>query len=275
MQNKTADQLKVGDPVYVDSIDNWGATGVVLEIRDTPGLRCKVLLDDLSQPPFWCHDQELQGPHPDPPPSGYDSRPDTWNHLQEVRQNLRVVIDDLVRRGLDHDRSKFFPPEKEIFDEYTPKLRETTYDSPEYRSFLAAMKPALDHHYDACDHHPEHFRWHCPCCNRSFPESETVRKIWDDQSHHRFCRACVIGDSVIWETELSERSDQGLQGMNLIQITEMICDWLAATKRHADGDPHRSIELNQSRFGYSDELKQILHNTVTYLEYLSDEPAQS
>ena len=37
---------------------------------------------------------------------------------------------------------------------------------------------------------------------------------------------------------------------------------MAAVKRHEDGDILLSIELNQRRFGYSDELKQILINTV-------------
>lgn len=63
-----------------------------------------------------------------------------------------------------------------------------------------------------------------------------------------------------------EHHADGIRGMNLIDLVEMICDWLAATKRHADGDIRRSIEQNQGRFGYSDELKQILLNTVEVLE---------
>jgi len=58
----------------------------------------------------------------------------------------------------------------------------------------------------------------------------------------------------------------GIGGMNLIDLTEMVCDWLAATQRHADGDIRRSIEVNQERFGYGDEVKRLLHNTVDALE---------
>jgi len=50
--------------------------------------------------------------------------------------------------------------------------------------------------------------------------------------------------------------------MNLIDLCEMISDWKGATLRHNDGDILKSIELNQKRFSYSDELKQILINTV-------------
>lgn len=60
----------------------------------------------------------------------------------------------------------------------------------------------------------------------------------------------------------------GIQGMSLLSLLEMLCDWAAAGKRHASnpGDIVRSIEINQQRFEYSDELKQILLNTVIELE---------
>lgn len=56
--------------------------------------------------------------------------------------------------------------------------------------------------------------------------------------------------------------------MSLLDIVEMLCDWKAATMRHADGDIRKSIEINQKRFGYSDELKQILINTLPYLNVI-------
>jgi hypothetical protein len=54
----------------------------------------------------------------------------------------------------------------------------------------------------------------------------------------------------------------GIQGMSLLGLLEMLCDWMAATMRHKDGDIIKSIEINQERFGYSDDVKQILLNTV-------------
>jgi hypothetical protein len=66
-----------------------------------------------------------------------------------------------------------------------------------------------------------------------------------------------------------EHYDQGISGMNLIDILEMFCDWYAATKRHNDGDIIKSIEINQKRFGYSDDLKAIFENT--YRDIFQDE----
>lgn len=59
-----------------------------------------------------------------------------------------------------------------------------------------------------------------------------------------------------------EHFENGIQDMNIVDICEMIADWKAASLRHADGDIIKSIEINQKRFGYSDELKSILINTV-------------
>jgi len=59
-----------------------------------------------------------------------------------------------------------------------------------------------------------------------------------------------------------EHFTDGIRGMTLIDLLEMLCDWEAATHRHADGSLARSIELNQYRFGYGDELRGILKNTA-------------
>lgn len=50
--------------------------------------------------------------------------------------------------------------------------------------------------------------------------------------------------------------------MNIIDITEMFCDWNAATQRHNDGNIFKSIEINQERFGYGPKLAMVLKNTA-------------
>jgi len=59
-----------------------------------------------------------------------------------------------------------------------------------------------------------------------------------------------------------EHYENGIRGMNLLDIIEMFCDWHAAVKRHNDGDISKSIEYNQHRFGYSDDLKEIFKNSI-------------
>lgn len=62
-----------------------------------------------------------------------------------------------------------------------------------------------------------------------------------------------------------EHYPNGIRGMSLLDLIEMLCDWKAATMRHADGDIFKSVEINQKRFGYSDELKEIFLNTIREL----------
>ena len=56
-----------------------------------------------------------------------------------------------------HDNSKLSSPEKELFNEFTPKLAGCTYGSDEYKQFMVGLKVALDHHYAHNSHHPEHY----------------------------------------------------------------------------------------------------------------------
>jgi hypothetical protein len=145
-----------------------------------------------------------------------DERFKTIRHIEAVRNHLNTCVRELLHRAEQHDQSKLQSPEREMFDEYTPLLRNSTYGSEEYKGFLKGMSTALAHHYENNRHHPEHH-------------------------------------------------PDGINGMNLIDILEMICDWKSSTLRHADGDIYKSIEINQKRFGYSDEMARILRNTAEWL----------
>lgn len=150
----------------------------------------------------------------------YDSRPDTYAHIATVRGYLLKVAYLLTMRGHDHDLSKLEEPELSVFNEYTPKLADSTYGSDEYKGFLAGMQDeGLNHHYKVNDHHPEHFKY-------------------------------------------------GIFDMDLLQLTEMLCDWKAATLRHKDGDLGKSIEMNAERFGYGQEMKGLLMNTAKNMGWL-------
>lgn len=146
-----------------------------------------------------------------------DQRFKTMRHIEAVRNHINLCVMELLDRAEQHDQSKLQNPEVAAFDEYTPKLRGMTYQSPEYKACLAAIKPALDHHYANNRHHPEHHK-------------------------------------------------NGIKDMNLIDLVEMICDWKSSSMRHNDGNILKSIEINQSRFGYSEDLRLILENTAKWID---------
>ena len=89
--------------------------------------------------------------------TAYDSKLDTNKHRSFVRMLMYEIAKDIIDRADHHDDSKLLPPEKELFDEYTPKLKGCTYGSPEYKEYLKGLKQALDHHYSENRHHPENF----------------------------------------------------------------------------------------------------------------------
>lgn len=72
-----------------------------------------------------------------------------------------------------------------------------------------------------------------------------------------------------------EHFSNGIEGMNLIDIIEMVCDWVAASRRHDTGDPFKSVEINQKRFGYSDELATIFVNTIEAILIMENNAKQA
>jgi hypothetical protein len=150
-----------------------------------------------------------------------DSTLETLEHIRNVQRKMLMMIGHLMERAFNHDKSKLEQPEKEVYDEYTPFLKDLKYGSPEYKDVIAKMKVGVDHHYSVSPHHPEYYR-------------------------------------------------DGINGMNLIDLVEMVCDWKAAGERHL-GNPItivQSIEINAKRFDIDDQLKQILLNTVSYMEWI-------
>lgn len=67
-----------------------------------------------------------------------------------------------------------------------------------------------------------------------------------------------------------EHHSKGVDGMTLIDVVEMFCDWKAATMRHNDGNILRSIEINKDRHHLSDQLAEIFKNTVFALNVHGD-----
>jgi Family of unknown function (DUF5662) len=48
--------------------------------------------------------------------------------------------------------------------------------------------------------------------------------------------------------------DDGVNGMTLVDVIEMLADWKAATERRADGDLAKSLEIQRERFSLCDQL---------------------
>ncbi len=171
-----------------------------------------------------------------------DCKKETVSHIFEVRKYLEFAMKELEERGRVHDLSKLKSPELEIFTEYTPRLKKSTYGSEEYKENLKEMKVALEHHYANNRHHPEHFKLYtCKECLKEY------------KKHPHACDEC-------FHVDFKEESD--ISQMNLFDLIEMVCDWMAAVMRHENGDIMKSLDINSLRFGISDQLTDIIKNTI-------------
>ena len=64
-----------------------------------------------------------------------------------------------------------------------------------------------------------------------------------------------------------EHYKDGINGMTLVDLVEMFCDFKAATMRHNDGNLLKSIDINEKRFNMSPQLAQILRNTAELFDH--------
>ena len=339
----------------------------------------------------------------------YDSTQATKEHIKDVQNNIKIVIDELKSRANNHDKSKLDSPEKEYFDEYTPKLKDSEYGSSEYKDMLSELQVALNHHYIENNHHPENIlmnevwkdikgyegvyqvsdigrvkrvksiierekqgnfvknestlkphitpkgyyrlqlthknvnknmfvhtlvanvfigekpdvqyqvnhkdgnklnnsvdnlEYTTPSTNLQHAYDNNLKKgiikyvvyckeldlvtFGTTQMEHEVRKhgynkvtsagihRCITSDYVdVKHYDLTFTSyniinpslyNSPITHMNLIDIIEMILDWWSASKRHTTGCIMKSIEINQARFGYSDQLKSIFINTIKTLE---------
>lgn len=66
-----------------------------------------------------------------------------------------------------------------------------------------------------------------------------------------------------------EHFENGMAGMNLFDMLEMLIDWKAATLRHADGDLHDSVQKNIGRFDMPEPIVRLIENTIPAIERMA------
>lgn len=64
--------------------------------------------------------------------------------------------------------------------------------------------------------------------------------------------------------------EDGIRGMSLMAILEMLADWKAAGERVKAGSLRQSLEVNEQRFGIDPGLMRILYNTARELGWLEE-----
>ena len=62
-----------------------------------------------------------------------------------------------------------------------------------------------------------------------------------------------------------EHFDNGVNGMTLIDVVEMLCDWHGAAQRRPNGHVSGGLQHNIEKYGIDPQLASIIQNTVEAL----------
>jgi len=62
-----------------------------------------------------------------------------------------------------------------------------------------------------------------------------------------------------------EHFPEGIRGMDLVDLLEMAVDWKAASERGGGMDLDKGMLVNKRKFGLSDDLAQVILNTMKSL----------
>jgi hypothetical protein len=59
-----------------------------------------------------------------------------------------------------------------------------------------------------------------------------------------------------------EHFAEGISGMSLVDLLEMLADWKASTERYETSSLFKSFQINKERFNIDSQLLSVLRNTV-------------
>ena len=138
-------------------------------------------------------------------------------HISRVRKHINTFVQLLLKRAINHDKSKLEEPEISWWKEMDKEPR-YPYGSEEYKQKIKRWNKVFKHHYKYNRHHPEHY-------------------------------------------------DYGVSEMTLVDIVEMMCDWLGYKDTITISEALKVCDEQMKRYNISDDVRQIIFNTL--LRYYS------
>lgn len=138
-------------------------------------------------------------------------------HISRVRKHMNTFVQLLLKRAINHDKSKLEEPELSWWKEMDKEPR-YPYGSEEYKQKIKRWDKVFKHHYKYNRHHPEHYEY-------------------------------------------------GISEMTLVDIVEMMCDWLGYKDTIAISEALKVCDEQMKRYNIPDGIRQIIFNTL--LRYYS------
>ena len=138
-------------------------------------------------------------------------------HISRVRKHMNTFVQLLLKRAINHDKSKLEEPELSWWKEMDKEPR-YPYGSEEHKQKIKRWDKVFKHHYKYNRHHPEHYEY-------------------------------------------------GVSEMTLVDIVEMMCDWLGYKDTIAISEALKVCDEQMKRYDIPDDIRQIIFNTL--LRYYS------
>lgn len=197
----------------------------------------------------------------------YDSRSDTLAHISAVRSNLDLVRKILVN-GSNNDKSTLLyllsslsdGNEINEQDMLLIQIVNNTYSAYGRRVSRSNIGTILEQRgiiHDASKLvEPEKsgydiFKPQLASCKFGSDEYNRIKEQFNEIIKHHYEK----------NSHHPEHYQNGINGMNLFDVVEMMCDWKAASEQY-HGNIYDSVDTNQKRFNYSDRFKLVLTRTI-------------
>lgn len=153
---------------------------------------------------------------------------DTRKHQQLVAESMMACVKRLIDKAISHDNSKFSEKEKPFY-----------------------MDPVWVLNNENIEYGSERYK-------------ETYRKMgpgWDHHSHNN------DHHPEFFENFAVQTLNDPIRAMDLFALLEMLCDWIAASKRKGNSSAF-ALEAMKKKYQVDEQLEAILRNTLGIVEGL-------
>jgi hypothetical protein len=159
---------------------------------------------------------------------------------EQASEFFPLVGKELMKRADDHDKSKFFIPERKWYIVLTwrYKMQKEGKDFKISDKDMEHIRETTFHHCKTNPHHPEYW-----------------------------CKRCQNGDNPVDSKNREKRLFLvDAHGMDDLSIIEMVCDWSAMSQEHGEPGPKKwADESIKNRWSFSKKQQDLIYEVIDLL----------
>lgn len=160
-------------------------------------------------------------------------------HDRYARRYGFVSVEEYTEQDYVEDTQRHIQDVQVLLGRFITQLhlRAEVHDATKLQHPEKEILRKHSHELDKCSYGDESYMFHLE------KVQEAIQHHYKHNNHH------------------PEHYENGIRGMNLLDVVEMFFDWCASAKKHGNSI-ESSIGIGQERFDISDDLTQIFTNTA-------------